>query len=252
VPASNGRRHAGPSLTGVDAICLDLDGTLVDTLAGWHEAFGEVWPSLLALAPSLARLGRAEAVYDDAVRRYMFDAHERAGGGEWSDDFVRAAFRRLVGEHAGGHDHAAEAIADRYIHLSVERARLYPDAAPALDRLASRVRLAVISNGLGRDQRRKIERLGLADRFDVIVVSEEVDLRKPDAAIFAHALDALGASAAAAIYVGDNPAHDIAGAHAAGMRGVWIDRGDAYFREAHAPDARITVLDELPALIGLG
>ncbi len=246
-----GVRATGAPFADVDTICLDLDGTLVDALAGWHAGFGAVWPSLLQIAPALVHLGTSRAVYDDAIRPYMADVHARAGDGEWSDDFVRAAFRRLVADHAAGHDHAAEAIADRYIHLSVERARLYADTEPALDRLASRVRLAVISNGLSRDQRRKLERLDLARRFDAIVISEEVSLLKPDAAIFAHALDAIGARPGSAIYVGDNPAHDIAGAHAAGMRGVWVDRGDGFFPPATSADARVTTLEALPALLGL-
>jgi putative hydrolase of the HAD superfamily len=244
-------RAPGAAFADVDTVCLDLDGTLVDALAGWRAGFGAVWPSLLELAPSLARVGTSRAVYDDAIRPYMADVHARAGGGEWSDDYVRAGFRRLVAEHADGHDRAADAIADRYIHLSVERARLFPDVEPALDRLASHVRLAVISNGLARDQRRKLARLDLARRFDVIVVSEEVDLLKPDAAIFAHTLDAIGAHPRSAIYVGDNPAHDIAGAHAAGMRGVWIDRGDGFYPPATDADARVTQLGELRALLGL-
>jgi putative hydrolase of the HAD superfamily len=251
VPIAPGARAADAPFADVDTVCLDLDGTLVDALAGWHAGFAAVWPSLLEVAPALARLGKSRLVYDDAIRRYMSEAHARAGDGEWSDDFVRGAFRRLVAEHVGGHDRAVDAIADRYIHLSAERARLFSDTEPALGSLASHVRLAVISNGLGRDQRRKLAHLGLAERFDAVVISEEVDLRKPDPAIFAHTLDAVGSRRESAIYVGDNPAHDIAGAHAAGMRGVWIDRGDGLFPSTEDADARITRLDELSALLGL-
>lgn len=246
-----GARAADAPFADVDTVCLDLDGTLVDALAGWHAGFAAVWPSLLELAPGLAHLGKSRAVYDDTIRRYMAAAHARAGDGEWSDDFVRVAFRRLVAEYVSGRDRAADAIADRYIHLSVQAARLFPDTEAALDRLGPRVRLAVISNGLARDQRRKLARLGLTERFAAIVISEEVDLQKPDPAIFACALDAIGASPSSAIYVGDNPAHDIVGAHAAGMRGVWIDRDDGLFPATAGADARITSLEELPALLGL-
>lgn len=211
-----------------------------------------MWPSLLELAPTLTRLGTSRDVYDGHVRRYMHEAQERAGGGEWSDDFVRSAFRRLVADHAAGHAHAADAIADRYIRVSVERARLYPDAMPALRSLAGERGLAVITNGLARDQREKLERLGVATLVDAVVVSEEVGLQKPDPAIFAVALDALAERADAAVYVGDNPAHDVVGAHAAGMAGVWLDRGDGFYGASDDADARIATLGELPALLGVG
>ncbi len=210
-----------------------------------------MWPSLLEIAPALARLGNSRLVYDDYVRRYMHDAQVRAGGGEWSDDFVREGFRRLVADRSAGHAHAAEAIADRYIAISVDRARLYPDALPALERLAGRLRLAVISNGLARDQHRKLDALGIATRVDAVVVSEEVDLRKPDPAIFALALEAVGGRPETALYVGDNPEHDVVGARGAGMAAVWLDRGDGFFGLPHAVDARIASLEELPALLGV-
>jgi putative hydrolase of the HAD superfamily len=57
------------------------------------------------------------------------------------------------------------------------------------------------------------------------VFSSEIGRRKPDAAIFEHALGAIGVDAADALFVGDTLATDIAGAAALGMRtcqAVWF------------------------------
>jgi putative hydrolase of the HAD superfamily len=238
--------------SGVEAVCFDLDGTLVDALHGWRSAFAEVWPGLVTLAPALAELGTSDAVYDARLRGYMRDAHRAAGDGEWDYAYVRAAFRRLLEQHGGRSGPEGEALAERYIERSPLLARIYPDVDTTLDCLASRVPLAVVSNGLSRDQRAKLEALGLAGRFDSVVISEEVGLLKPDPAIFRRALEALDTPAEAAVYVGDNQAHDVAGAKAAGMRAIWLDRGDGFYAETHEPDAVVQDLRELPGLLGLG
>src|SRR5690606_31197353 len=143
------------------AVLLDLDGTLVDALSGWHAAFAVVWPRLTAAAPSLAPLaadGASDAVYDGYVRRYMHEAFEAAGGGEWSDAYVRAGFRDLLARHAERDDRLADEAAEAYLGMTNDLTDLYPDVSPTLDLLEPRFRLGLITNGLSRDQRAKIAR----------------------------------------------------------------------------------------------
>ncbi|HUU03307.1 MAG TPA: HAD family hydrolase [Myxococcota bacterium] len=84
--------------------------------------------------------------------------------------------------------------------------------------------LGVVSNATcGKLIRRALERRLMLGMFDVVTVSAEVGSRKPDAAIFGHALSALGLEAAACAMVGDLPDKDIAGARRAGMRSVLAD-----------------------------
>ena len=63
----------------------------------------------------------------------------------------------------------------------------------------------------------------LAGHVDVLVVSEEAGVSKPDPAIFRIALDALHVGADEAVMVGDSWAADILGAQAAGIRAVWFN-----------------------------
>lgn len=245
-------RGAHLSLARIDAVCLDLDGTLVDTLSGWHAAFGELLPELIALAPGIARLGPGDAVYDHYLRGYMHEAHLAAGYAEWSDDFVRVAFRRLVAEQGDARDAAATALADRYIAGSNRHMQLFPEVDAALGWLSGRVPLGLISNGLGRDQRAKIAQTRIGERFRAIVISEEVGLLKPDPAIFRYALERLGAAPQRALYVGDHPEQDVAGARGAGLLTVWMRRDDAYEGAAPEADACVGGLDELTAVLLAG
>ena len=75
-------------------------------------------------------------------------------------------------------------------------------------------------------QRRKIDTMGLTPLFDVIVLSGEVGVHKPDRRVFDHATRYLGVANEDCIFVGDNPDGDIVGARNAGMEAVWIDVWD--------------------------
>ena len=88
--------------------------------------------------------------------------------------------------------------------------------------------------------------LGVRDRFPVRVISGLEGVEKPDIRIFALALERIGADAADAVYVGDNPEFDVDPAREVGMLPVLIDRRGRF------PDAnciRITDLRHLAAAV---
>ena len=93
---------------------------------------------------------------------------------------------------------------------------LYDDSKRCLDRLASRFRLAVISN-FDRRLRLILEDLGVASKFEHIFISSEVGCEKPHPGIFRRALDVMDVEAGRCLHVGDDPERDWAGAAAAGI-----------------------------------
>ena len=96
------------------------------------------------------------------------------------------------------------------------------DAADTLRQLrASGRKLALVTNGPVEWQSRKLRTLGLAGYFDEVLISEAEGIAKPDSRIFARALERLGVSAADAMFVGDHPEIDVAGAQDAGLVAVW-------------------------------
>ncbi len=85
--------------------------------------------------------------------------------------------------------------------------------------------------------------------FDTILISDAEGVSKPDRQIFHRALERLNTNPARAVFVGDHPEVDVAGARAAGMQAVWRrDRGVPRKIEA---DAVIEELGDLLTLLGL-
>lgn len=122
----------------------------------------------------------------------------------------------------------------------------YPDSAPALEALrAAGLRTVVVSNW-DHSLHERLHETGLAALVDGALASAEVGAAKPDAAIFAAALELAGTSDA--WHVGDTPEADVAGALAAGLRPVLIWRHSKP-APAHEPIPVIRSLDELIPLV---
>jgi HAD superfamily hydrolase (TIGR01662 family) len=82
--------------------------------------------------------------------------------------------------------------------------------------------LGCVTNTLADDAgiRAMLRLYGIEDVMSCVVVSTEMGLRKPHPALFEQALSELRVAPHEALFVGDSPAYDIAGAAAAGMRTV--------------------------------
>jgi putative hydrolase of the HAD superfamily len=116
---------------------------------------------------------------------------------------------------------------DRFLeaeHAAWEPSRILGGTTHAmLEALRGRgLKLGLVSNAFdsGSLLHRDLEQLGIAQRIDFAVFSSEVGKRKPHPEIFEHALDALGAAPAEAIFVGDRLYEDVRGASELGMTSV--------------------------------
>jgi HAD superfamily hydrolase (TIGR01549 family) len=129
---------------------------------------------------------------------------------------------------------------------------LYPDARRAVDRLrGDGYRVAVLAN---QPARRTAELRTLGIEPEVIAMSDELQIWKPDPAFFARALELLGSPSPDDVaYVGDRVDNDVLPAIAAGMRAVWIRRGPWGVIQSlplETPALVVTTLDELCERIG--
>lgn len=214
------------------------------------DAFGTLLtldPPAPALRARLAADGHrhSEAAVAAAVAdeiRYYREHHDRG-----RDDASLLALRRacagVIAARLGPDVPPLERLTE---HLVASlRFRLAPDVLPALDALRSAgVRLGVVSNW-DCSLAGVLDELGVGDRFGAVSVSALVGAAKPDPRIFAHALERLGVPAEEALHCGDRPRYDCAGARAAGLRAVVVDRAGA---EGDGPCPRIRSLLELVAL----
>jgi 2-haloalkanoic acid dehalogenase type II len=166
-------------------------------------------------------------------------------------DFVsfRDVWLRRSGElfAVWGVDVPAEVGAQMYFTAHAEAA-LYPDARPAIEALRARYRLAILSDADTDFLHGNLTRQALA--IDTIVTSEDVCAYKPHVSMFREVCARLDVEPAQAVYVGDSPWADVAGARHAGLRAVWINRHLVDWPDdIDLPEAMITSLSELPETI---
>ncbi|QPP06393.1 HAD family hydrolase [Streptomyces bathyalis] len=158
-------------------------------------------------------------------------------------------------------DEEADAWFGRYVALYEQAWTLFPDAVPALDALTPGYRHGALSNSSTPNQERKLRRLGIRDRFEVLLCADELGHAKPAPEAFRAGCDAMGLPPAEVAYVGDRHDIDARAADDAGLRGIWIDRtwghhpgsrgpgGTSHPGPAAAGVRRITGLAELPGLL---
>ncbi|MDJ0922182.1 MAG: HAD family hydrolase [Henriciella sp.] len=124
----------------------------------------------------------------------------------------------------GGDPDAAPDLLEDYYQCSTAQAFEMPGMSNLLaDLRRSGMPCGLITNGETRLQSRTIAALGLADRMEVILISEAEGVRKPDPMIFHRAAEQLRLSPEACLYVGDNPEADVCGALDAGLKAVWFN-----------------------------
>jgi putative hydrolase of the HAD superfamily len=124
-----------------------------------------------------------------------------------------------------------------------------PHARETLKALQARgLTLGLVTNGKSEIQNRKVDALELCDFLDLIVVSEDVGVKKPDPRIFRIALERLQLEASEVWMVGDHPVNDVFGARGAGLIGVWLKNANHVWPD----DAeRGLEIDGLPELLEL-
>jgi putative hydrolase of the HAD superfamily len=127
---------------------------------------------------------------------------------------------------------------------------LFADAVQTLSRLRkSGLKLGLITNGSMRMQSRKLECLAVAHMFDTILISDAEGISKSDPRIFHRAVERLEITPARAVFVGDHPEVDVAGARAAGMHAIW--RRDMRDSRTVEGDGVIDELSDLLTWLGL-
>ena len=126
---------------------------------------------------------------------------------------------------------------------------MLPYAIDVLEEVKQRgYTMGIISNGVSVLQNTKLDTAGIRDMFDVIVVSGDFGVYKPDRSIFDEACRQAGLSNEDCLFVGDHPINDIKGALGADMKVVRMNQGDFYNKDI---DSRIPTIEDLRELLQL-
>lgn len=176
---------------------LDLDGTLVDSVDDLAASVNH----------ALAAVGLPPRSLDE-VRGFVGEG-------------ARVLVERAVAPHADRVEPALAAWRAHYEDHCLDRTRLYPGIAAALEG-AGRL-LAVHTNKPGTLARKILAGLGVLGRFAVVIGGDEAP-RKPDPAGVWLVLARTGAAAVDTVFVGDSPV-DAATARAAGVALVAVTWG---------------------------
>jgi HAD superfamily hydrolase (TIGR01549 family) len=206
-------------------VCLDVGETLIDETRIWS-----LWADELGV-PRLTFMAALGAVIER--------------GEEHRDVFGVLGFGEMEWRAHGPE------VERRY--GGFQEKDLYPDARPALTALSTAgYRLAILAN---QPASRTGELRALGISADVLAMSDELGVAKPDPAFFARAQSLMGDPPPANVaYVGDRVDNDVLPALAAGMRAVWLRRGPwgviQQLPPGEPPILAVATLTELAERIG--
>lgn len=211
-------------------ICLDLDGTLEDSR-------DDMVAAVQRLRARLDLPDRPDADFRDHVNRGMphLYAHcfaEKLAGLD-ADDPERSAIVGAYAHEYGGH--------------IAEQTRLYDGMADALDALAERGPLALVTNKPEALSTALLAALRVIDHFAAVIGGDTLTVAKPDPATLTEAVKRAGGHGPA-IMIGDS-AGDIRCARAYGAPVIWCAWGYAETPGDVAPDHTAEHPRDLPALV---
>ena len=221
-------------LSDVQAVVFDLDGTLLDRRRSFERFVRDQWQRFAHFLKAVEREQYVQTLI--GVDRDGYAPREELFTGVVAHfELPSALAETLLNDYRAGFPSAC---------------LLFPDAVQTLTALrAAGRRLGLITNGSIRMQSAKLACLALSPMFDTILISDAEGISKPNRQIFDRALERLNVNPAHAVFVGDHPEVDVAGARAAGMRAIW--RRDPRVSRVVEADAVIEELGDLLTLLGL-
>jgi putative hydrolase of the HAD superfamily len=224
----------------VRAVIFDWGGTLtpwdgVDRGALWQQACASHYPAEQAAAVAAALLAAENGCWTQCETEHS-----------------SATLARIFST-AGVSASAHEAFIETYFGLWEPHTYTDPDVAPLLRLLRERsIKVGVLSNTVWPRalHERVFRRDGVLELIDGAVYSSEIPWTKPHPEAFRAAMAAVGVSdPSSCVFVGDRPFDDIYGAGRVGMRTVFVPHSGLPSYAGSVPDAVISRLAELPALL---
>ena len=229
------------ALSGIKAISFDIDGTIWDFVGMMRSS----------LATALEELERhdpeAAAMLDvDRMAEIRNEVHEALRG--VTPDLVeirKASFRQALVDVGRPDDALAKRLVDVYFESRWAPSRLFDDVRPAIEALAPKYRLGVISNGNSYP-----ERFGLGSYFSFGAYAQDCGgIQKPDPRIYRIAIEEAGCMPSEILHVGDSVRSDIGGGNDAGLWTAWVNRDGAEPDERYKPDFEIAALTDLLEIV---
>src|SRR5690554_253783 len=161
---------------------------------------------------------------------------------------MRTEVLRLVCLEAGMSNEQATTVAKQAFAVFYhERSQLefYPNALDTVKQLARRNPLISLTNGNA-----DLKLIGVDQLFEAYFSADNIGTAKPAPEMFVAALKYADVTAEHCVHIGDCPVNDVLAPKRLGMKAVWVNaKQEAWQSTEHQPDAVITHVRELPALL---
>lgn len=217
-------------------VFIDFDDTLYDTHGNADIALREIF-----------QLYELHKYYDDPdvfyntywkVNAEVWDLYAK---GEMSkDELIVERFRRpfSLGKGLVADDSFCRKVNQVFLLTCAHQPNVVAGAHELVDYLREKgYRLHICSNGFHEVQYKKLDRCGLKDKFDTIILSEDAGYNKPSKFFFDYAFAKSGANASTTIMIGDSLTTDMQGAINAGIDTIYFRREG----QQHSDDVMYTV-----------
>lgn len=212
---------------GLQSVTFDLDGTLLDTIADLAEACRLM----------LAELGEPTRTPDE-VHRFV---------GKGMAVLVERCLTRDRAPTAERLAQAIESFKRHYTAVNGSNTRIYPGVLAGLDAWRNGgFRMGVVTNKPAIFTEALLERMGIADFFDVVVSGDTTDHKKPHPEPILHACRWLGVEPARNLHIGDS-LNDVLAARAAGCAAFCVPYGYNEGRPVDSAECDALVSDLLAA-----
>lgn len=210
----------------ITTVWLDLDDTIIDFTTNANTALTKMWRDL----PLLQRLFANPEKWSECYERHNMALWAQYNVGAITREYLRMQrFLRPLTEAGATEEEALEAAKcydTLYLDYLADEKELMPGALELLKWLHERgdVRTGILSNGFKEVQFRKMKRAGIDQYIDIVVLSDDIGVNKPDKRIYDYAMQQSGDHAPLHhLMIGDNPATDIAGAISGGWNAIYYN-----------------------------
>lgn len=228
----------------IKAAIFDIDDTLFDRAEAQRRIFEHFKRQYADLFEQVDNHMLATAFFE--ADRLAAESFFAEGGRESVREGRFSLFLKMLGLDEG---YAAE-MSELYIKEYSNSCYEIEGAKAIVGYLSGKYKLGIVTNGLAKSQYQKLDLLGIRDKFQSVLISEEVGIQKPEAKIFWEAARALACENDECLYVGNSYAGDVVGAKEAGLTACWYNPSRTHPVQMSArPDYEIARLDELLGIL---
>lgn len=195
-----------PAIGPLDAVIVDLDGTMVDTLGDFSEALNRMLQDLAL-----------PAVPAPAIENMV---------GKGSEHLIRSVLAYVgAADVEAVYEAAWQRYQHHYLDINGQYAQVYPGVAEGLEKLqAAGLRMACLTNKPLSFALPLLQAKGLAPYFSHVFGGDSFARKKPDPLPLLKTCEALGTAAARTLMLGDS-SNDAQAARAAGCPVVLVSYG---------------------------